>query len=177
MTRKLPPDPEHKNDDRAAWAGKALAAFRRETGADEEESVGDLLADLMHWCDRHDFDFGLALDRARYHYEAETSEESSGGFHVLTLDLRGGQKFPLGQVVVTRSALDAIPSGEVRQALARHARGDWGDVSRDDRQENEFSLREGFRLFSAYRAADGSKFWIITEADRSVTTVLLPLDY
>jgi hypothetical protein len=68
----LPPDPEGMNDDRARWAGVALAAFRSETGADREDAVGDLLGDLMHWCDRAGFDFGLALDRARMHYEAET---------------------------------------------------------------------------------------------------------
>ena len=59
----------------------------------------------------------------------------------------------------------------------RHQAGDWGDVSEHDRQENELSLKQGFRLLSVYRAASGVKFWIITEADRSATTVLLPQDY
>ena len=71
----VPPDPEHMNDLRAVWAWRALAAFIDATGVDLEDSVGDLLADLMHWCDRHNFDFEIALDRARCHYEAETSEE------------------------------------------------------------------------------------------------------
>ena len=53
-------------------------------------------------------------------------------FPILTLDLRQGQKFPLGQVVITQSALDALPPGEVRQALARHASGDWGELCDDD---------------------------------------------
>jgi hypothetical protein len=75
MTHKLPPDPENKNDDRAAWAGKAMAAFIEATGADEEDCLGDLLADLMHWCDRNNYAFDLALDRARGHYEAETIGE------------------------------------------------------------------------------------------------------
>jgi hypothetical protein len=69
----LPPDPEGMNDDRAAWAGRALAAFRQETGCDLEDAPGELLADLMHWSDRNRFDFELALDRARVHYAAETS--------------------------------------------------------------------------------------------------------
>ena len=69
----LPPDPEGMNDRRAGWAGIALAAFRDATGADEEDAPGDLIANLMHWSDRHNFDFEAALDRARFHYDAETS--------------------------------------------------------------------------------------------------------
>lgn len=86
-------------------------------------------------------------------------------------------RFPLGQIVITRSALEVISADDVSRALNRHAKGDWGQVCEDDRQENELSLKEGYRLLSAYRAADGTKFWIITEADRSATTVLLPDDY
>ena len=72
MTSTLPADPEGMNEDRAAWAGSALQNFKQTTGTDLEDSLGDLLADLMHWADRNDFDFGLAIDRARYHYLAET---------------------------------------------------------------------------------------------------------
>jgi hypothetical protein len=72
IDKQLPPDPDNQNDDRAAWAAAALTAFRGETGADEEEALGDLLADLMHWSDRNNFDFESALFRARGHYEAET---------------------------------------------------------------------------------------------------------
>jgi hypothetical protein len=54
---------------------------------------------------------------------------------------------------------------------------DWGELSDEDVQENELSLREGFRLLSAYRTAKGQKIWIITEADRSATTILLPSEY
>jgi hypothetical protein len=75
MRCKLPPDPENMNADRASWAGNALTTFMRETGADEEDALGDLLTDLMHWCDRNNYDFDLALDRARGHYEAETIGE------------------------------------------------------------------------------------------------------
>jgi hypothetical protein len=73
----LPPDPEHMNDDRAKWAQAALRAFRKATGADEEEALGDLLCDLLHWSDRGNFDFEAALDRARMHYEAETTGEDA----------------------------------------------------------------------------------------------------
>jgi len=85
--------------------------------------------------------------------------------------------FELGQIVITPSALEALPNEEVLTALSRHANGDWGDVSAEDRQENELSLKEGFRLFSVYHTGSNLKFWIITEADRSVTTILLPDDY
>ena len=85
--------------------------------------------------------------------------------------------FPLGQLVITRNALDSLPSEEVHAAIARHASGDWGDCCKDDAAENELSLKEGFRIFSVYHTEAGTKFWIITEADRSLTTVLLPEDY
>jgi hypothetical protein len=64
----------------------------------------------------------------------------------------------------------------VNRSLARHAEGDWGDLCEEDKRENELSLREGFRLLSAYKN-DEHKIWIITEADRSVTTVLFPEEY
>jgi hypothetical protein len=63
------------------------------------------------------------------------------------------------------------------QFLHRHVSADWGELSEEDVQENERSLREGFRLLSAYRTAKGQKMWIITEADRSATTILLPSEY
>ena len=85
--------------------------------------------------------------------------------------------FPLGRVVITRNALDTLPSHDVQQALLRHASGDWGELDHEDWQENELSLRSGYRLLSAYTASNAVKFWIITEANRSATTVLLPEDY
>lgn len=85
--------------------------------------------------------------------------------------------FPLGQTVITPNALDRLHPEDVYAAIHRHARGDWGDLCAEDRAENELSLQEGFRLLSAYQDRHGTKFWIITEADRSVTTVLLPEDY
>jgi hypothetical protein len=85
-------------------------------------------------------------------------------------------KFPLGQVVITANAQGTLDPADVQQGLSRHARGDWGDVCPDDRELNELSLTEGSRLLSVYRSGD-KRFWIITEADRSVTTVLMPEDY
>jgi hypothetical protein len=85
--------------------------------------------------------------------------------------------FPLGRLFITPSAKRALTPTDVAVAISRHAKGDWGDVSEEDRQENELSLKEGFRLLSVYHGADGTKFWVMTEADRSSTTVLLPGDY
>ncbi len=85
--------------------------------------------------------------------------------------------FPLGQTVITRNALARLQAEDVYQALARHARGDWGDLDPEDVAENELSITEGCRLLSAYTDRNGMKFWIITEWDRSVTTVLMPEDY
>lgn len=69
----LPPDPEGKNDERASWASRAVAAFQEATGADNDDALCDLLADLRHWADRQDYDFEAALERSQSHYEAETS--------------------------------------------------------------------------------------------------------
>ena len=85
--------------------------------------------------------------------------------------------FSLGQIVATPNALEQVPNLDIMQALARHQRGDWGEVCKDDKNANDLALVGGTRLLSAYRTKAGVKFWIITEADRSVTTVLLPEDY
>jgi hypothetical protein len=71
--RTLPPDREKMNHDRAAWAGAALRQFQCVTGADDEDALGDLLCDLIHWCDRNNYDFDLALTRAQGNYDEETT--------------------------------------------------------------------------------------------------------
>ena len=85
--------------------------------------------------------------------------------------------FPLGQLVATPNALDHITHDDIMAALQRHVAGDWGDLCAEDKQSNGDAVAEEMRILSAYRAANGTKFWIITEADRSATTVLLPEDY
>ena len=85
--------------------------------------------------------------------------------------------FPLGETVITANALGQVHPADVCAALKRHACGDWGGLSATDEAENALSLKEGFRLLSAYSDRNGTKFWIITEADRRSTTVLLPEDY
>ncbi len=88
-----------------------------------------------------------------------------------------GYRFPLGRIVSTPGALEILTSEEILKALGRHARGDWGLVGQEDSAENKLSLAHGFRLMSVYESAGGTRFWIITEADRSITTVLLPCEY
>ena len=88
-------------------------------------------------------------------------------------------KFPFGILVATPGALDALErTGQSPlEFLSRHVSGDWGEVCEADKKENDFSVRNGFRFLSAYRLRDGTKIWIITEADRSATTILLPEEY
>jgi hypothetical protein len=88
-------------------------------------------------------------------------------------------RFQLGRVVATPGALRALEKAEQLPAefLDRHVNGDWGEVPEEDKQENELSVEHGFRILSAYTTSAGEKIWIITEADRSYTTLLLPSEY
>ena len=83
----------------------------------------------------------------------------------------------MGSLVATPGVQERVPNGELVAALARHVAGDWGDLCDEDREANEEALKHGTRLMSVYTSRDGDGFWIITEADRSVTTVLLPEEY
>ena len=88
--------------------------------------------------------------------------------------------FPLGRLVATPGAITLIRNaGEdlLPALLECHRSGDWGDVPEEDARENEFSVRHGFRIVSSYRVAGGERLWVITEADRSATTLLLPHEY
>lgn len=87
--------------------------------------------------------------------------------------------FPLGQTVATPSALAVLEQAgqSPLEFLRRHQTGNWGELCDEDKRENEFSLKHGFRILSAYRTTADVRLWIITEADRSVTTILLPEEY
>lgn len=87
--------------------------------------------------------------------------------------------FALGKIVATPGALDALlQAGQTpEQFLLLHQLGDWGIVDEVDKKENDFSVQEGLRILSAYRLATEVKIWVITESDRSVTTILLPSEY
>ncbi len=86
-------------------------------------------------------------------------------------------KFPLGRIVATANAASVLTQYDLETGLLQHVAGEWGDLDEHDRQENEKALKNGTRLLSAYRSITGIRYWIITEHDRSVTTVLLPEDY
>jgi hypothetical protein len=86
-------------------------------------------------------------------------------------------KFRLGRIVMTHSVMNSLCEEDIFTGIRRHQSGDWGDVSKEDRAANDRALVEGTRLLSMYRTQQGVTFWIITEADRSVTTILLPEDY
>lgn len=86
-------------------------------------------------------------------------------------------RFPFGQLVITRNAAEHLDKRDVIVALDRHGKGDWGDLTPEDRKENDLALKSGGRLLSAYHDHKDVKFWVITEADRIATTVLLPEDY
>jgi len=87
--------------------------------------------------------------------------------------------FPAGQIVATPGARALLEQAKKSplEFLSRHLRGDWGELCPDDNTENELSLKHGYRLMSSYQVTDAEKLWIITEADRSVTTLFLPTEY
>ena len=87
------------------------------------------------------------------------------------------RKFDLGRVMATPAALYVVSIAEMDSALRRHQQGDWGDVSSADWESNDMALSEGHRLLSVYQSTAQTVFWIITEWDRSLTTILLPSDY
>jgi hypothetical protein len=93
--------------------------------------------------------------------------------------MRVAAKFPLGRLAATPGALEALgASGQAPDFfIAKHLAGDWGEVGAEDWQLNDEALIHGDRLLSAYRTLRGVKVWIITEADRSSTVVLLPDEY
>jgi len=103
----------------------------------------------------------------------------------IVLSPTGKALFPLGQIVSTPGALDACSHEHRIECLARHASGDWGVICKDDAALNNAALTDGSRILSAYpinpkkpsKGYGDNTLWIITEADRSVTTFLLPSEY
>lgn len=88
-------------------------------------------------------------------------------------------RFPLGQIVATPGALEALEDAQQApfEFLRRHVAGDWGDVDAEDKALNDQAVLDGTRLLSSYRTSKGQTIWVITEADRSATTFLLPEEY
>lgn len=91
----------------------------------------------------------------------------------------GAARFPLGRTLITPGAQEAIrEAGQLPlEFLTRHQSGDWGDLCREDKRENEFSIANGFRILSKYHTTEGEALYVITESDRSVTTILRTEEY
>ncbi len=85
-------------------------------------------------------------------------------------------KFPRGILVSTPCAIATVDERDMHTCLERHLQGDWGDCTDAEREDNDIALRDGFRIWSVYHDRHGTRFWIITEPDRSVTSIILPGD-
>jgi hypothetical protein len=95
----------------------------------------------------------------------------------IRIDFRAEPRFQLGKLAATPGALKCVSHEEILAALERHICGDWGNANEDDWVRNNRALFEGTRLLSAYKTDEAVTFWVITEADRSSTTILLPEEY
>ena len=111
--------------------------------------------------------------------ELELRKAAIGGALACQLHITDSFTLELGQIVATPGALAALRKAgqQPGEFLTRHVNREWCDLSDEDRKENDYSLERGFRLLSSYRTNAGDKLWIITESDRSVTTLLLPEEY
>ena len=92
-------------------------------------------------------------------------------------DRKSNKRFSLGKVFMTRGVMKRVPAIEALNAFTRHASCDWGDADKFDWEQNNLALKEGTRLLSVYAISNGLRLWIITERDRSMTTLLLPEEY
>jgi hypothetical protein len=112
------------------------------------------------------------VKRAEHHTQQTRDNPQTG-------EIARHEKFSLGRIVATPDALEAVQRAgqSPLDFLVRHVNGDWGEVCEEDRQENELALRQGFRLLSVYTTKAEDKLWVITESDRSATTLLLPHEY
>ncbi len=127
--------------------------------------------------------FLTAYEQAWQRYQAEPTPHNLSVLHageeILIRELLKPGRFELGQMVMTPGAGEAMQAaGHIPpEFLIRHKHGDWGGLPEEDVRENEWSLQHGARLFSAYSTRREEKLWVITEADRSATTLLLPEEY
>ena len=104
--------------------------------------------------------------------------QPSGGASIsIQVGKPSGPKFELGRIVITPAAAATVAADEAVIALARHSAGDWGEVCKEDWATNDDALKQGGRLFSVYRTHSKEAYWIVTEADRRITTILMPSDY
>ena len=166
-----PPDEDEIRSLPTVAAGNLAKLLRETVENGAQLQIANVYSDLLNG----------ALSEVDWHEIAEAFLEDFQPTPVKPSPQRSPQfhepRFELGRTVSTPAAVNALTHEEIVAALGRHVRGDWGLVGPEDWQENETSLKEGFRLMSVYESTDKTRFWIITEADRSVTTVLLPSDY
>jgi hypothetical protein len=124
-----------------------------------------------------------AYDRAWAAWEANPDPRTFAvvetGIEILYCELEKPGKFDLGRVLMTSGASDTLLTAQQvpPEFLLRHKHGDWGNLCAEDARENERSLRLGHRLLSSYQTRTEEKLWVITEWDRSATTLLLPEEY
>jgi hypothetical protein len=124
-----------------------------------------------------------AYDRAWQQFQANPSPDAirllQTGEELLLREFAKPGRFELGSTVATPGSLTAIEAAGHHpvEFLLRHKRGDWGQLDPEDRRENERALRQGSRLLSAYSTRLQERLWVITEWDRSATTLLLPEEY
>ena len=143
----------------------------------ERGRLFEILADLT------DEDGALAeiedLDYVTNLLNSEPDEEPPTGENLLDNEDDPKPLFDLGQLVGTPGALQALEEAEQHpfELIHRHVAGDWGELDEEDKRENDLSVEQGFRIISAYTLNTGVKVWVITEWDRSATTILLPSEY
>lgn len=164
----------------------------KETSISREENLnsrGDLTSTTVHETRSNKMIFNLLtpqgfLSLSDYGGEGNSDTDSDNGKDTAgDKDMVPGRPpvgikshIPLGKVVITTQAQDILADADINAALARHQSGDWGEVSKSDWYANDSALKSGNRILSAY-TGKGGKFWIITESDRSYTTVMMPEDY
>ncbi len=163
----------------------------KETSVSREENLnnqGDLTSTTVHETRSNKMIFNLLtpqgfLSLSDYgsggNVDADSDNETAGGKDMAPgrISAGGKSRFQLGRVAVTAHAQDILLDTDINAGLARHQSGDWGEVSKSDWHANDRALKAGNRILSAYTGRGGKHFWIITEADRSYTTVMMPEDY
>lgn len=165
----------------------------KETNVNREENVnsrGELTGETVHETRSNKMVFNLLTPQGflslsdyggngNVDTDGDNGRDTAGCKNVIPGKPSAGTKsrILLGRVVVTANAQNTLAGADINSALARHQSGDWGEVSKSDWSANDSALRSGERILSAYTSKDGKPFWVITEADRSYTTVLMPEDY
>lgn len=157
--------------------GTCRNCMKRAVPTQKASLFSDLLSAALSEVDWHEVAEAFLEELEPEEPEPSDDDQEHDEEETSTTEEPKGPLFSLGQVVSTPGALAALSREDIDAAIRRHVSGDWGEVSEADRTENDLSVREGFRVLSEYRGQNDCRFWVITEADRSSTTVLLPEEY